>query len=260
MLRRITLRLAAAAMAMLPLVAGAQLRKLKVIREDGGPIAFANVVVEGGVNQITNDSGEVSFGAGQRATYTVRVMRIGYSPWFGKLELPDTAVTLRVTLPFLTQVLKKVVVADTAHTNISLTMRGFYDRWLMRQKGALSATFIGPEELESRHPSGLTSMMYGVSGLRIVRLGGAPYAMGYEGQCGMAVLLDGIQQGGGGAPSIMGAKAQRNQAPVNLDAIVDANDVAAVEVYARGGNVPSSLHANDSACGVIAIWTGSRKR
>jgi hypothetical protein len=260
MLRRTAFRLAAASVAMFPLVAGAQLRKLKVVREDGGPIAFANVVVAGGVTQITNDSGEVSFGAGQRATYSVRVMRIGYGPWFGKLELPDTAVTLRVTLPFVTQVLKKVVVADTSHTNVGLTMQGFYDRWLMRQKGALSATFIGPEELESRHPTFLTSMMYGVSGLRIVRLGGAPYAMGYEGQCGMAVLLDGIQQGGGGAPNPMGAKGVGNKPPVNLDAIVDANNVAAIEVYARGGNVPTSLHANDSACGVIAIWTGSRKR
>jgi len=36
------------------------------------------------------------------------------------------------------------------------------------------------------------------------------------------------------------------------------NDVMAIEVYERGGNMPISLQVNDTKCGVIALWTGSR--
>jgi len=46
---------------------------------------------------------------------------------------------------------------------------------------------------------------------------------------------------------------------VNVNEYVDPSDVAAIEIYARGGNMPISLQTNDSACGVIAIWTGSRR-
>jgi hypothetical protein len=46
---------------------------------------------------------------------------------------------------------------------------------------------------------------------------------------------------------------------VDLNKYIDATDVAAIEVYVRGGNMPISLQADDNACGVIAIWTGARK-
>jgi hypothetical protein len=44
-----------------------------------------------------------------------------------------------------------------------------------------------------------------------------------------------------------------------VDALINVNDVMAIEVYARGGNVPISLQVNDTKCGVVAFWTGSRK-
>ena len=257
-MRRLALLLSALAAALAPLRSSAQERKLLVLREDGGPIEYANVIVEGGTNQITDQKGEVSFGVGKHATYTVRILRIGYGPWFGKLELPDTAATLKVTLPFTTQLLKKVLVVDTTHTIVGLQMQGFYDRWLMRQKGLLSATFIGPEEVESRHPSRVSDLLYGRLGVTIVSPNPTThYAMGYNKMCPMAIVVDGHEMGGGGAATIMG---NGNKAPVNLDQWLTGNDVAAIEIYTRGGNMPSSLHVNDSACGVIEIWTGSRKK
>ncbi|HEV8411680.1 MAG TPA: hypothetical protein VGQ30_14305 [Gemmatimonadaceae bacterium] len=266
---RFALLIAAASLATLPPAIYAQTRRLKVIREDGGPIEYANVAVEGGLNQITDDSGFVSFGAGKRTTYNVRVMRIGYAPWFGKLELPDTAATLLVTLPFSTQVLKKVVVTDTSHTHVGLTMKGFYDRWMMRQKGLLSAVFIGPEELEFRHPDKITNMLRGLNGVCvgpaiITHDGGKTtgwstqmYAFSsHSGEmipnqrcpmCPMAVVIDGQQQYPPAQPGV-----------VSIDRLLDANDVAGIEVYARAGNMPISLQVNDTKCGVIAFWTGSR--
>ena len=68
------------------------------------------------------------------------------------LRLPDTAATIIIApLPRLAQTLGGVQI--TAQATHSSQLQPFYDRWLMRQKGALSATFIGPEEIELRHPN-----------------------------------------------------------------------------------------------------------
>ena len=36
------------------------------------------------------------------------------------------------------------------------------------EKGTLSATFIGPEEIEKRHPSNTSDMLYGLNGVTMV--------------------------------------------------------------------------------------------
>jgi hypothetical protein len=51
----------------------------------------------------------------------------------------------------------------------------------------------------------------------------------------------------------------RNDLAVDLNQYVNAEDIVAIEVYARGANMPASLQVLDAACGVIAIWTGARR-
>ena len=75
----------------------------------------------------------------------------------------------------------------------------------------------------------------------------------------MAILIDGLQQ----LPDRVLDDSRQPPVWIDvvlLDKLINADDVAAIEVYSRGGNVPSSLHVNDSACGVVAFWTGSKKR
>ncbi|HEV8411935.1 MAG TPA: hypothetical protein VGQ30_15630, partial [Gemmatimonadaceae bacterium] len=115
-------------------VAGAQARKLKVIGPDSTPIMYAYVAVEGGDGKISDENGEVNLGVGKKQTLKVRVQRIGYQPWFGKIDLPDTAVTLLVQLPRLGQTLSTIKVQAPPETR-ALQLTGFYDRWMMRQKG-----------------------------------------------------------------------------------------------------------------------------
>src|ERR1017187_10094179 len=159
--------LAAAAAVATPSFARAQIRKLKVLSSDSQPIVYAFVTLDGGNGQITDDKGEISLGAGKARTLTVNVRRIGYQQWFGKLELPDTAAVLTVTLPRIAQTLGEVRVSGySSASTLSLPMKGFYDRWQMRQKGLLSATFIGPEEIEFRHPDKITNMLRGLNGDR----------------------------------------------------------------------------------------------
>lgn len=151
----------------LPASVLAQTTVLKVIGSDSVPVPFAWVSVEGGTANITDEKGTVSLGAIRHGTLTVEVRRIGYQPWFGKLEFPDTATTLTVTLPCLAQQLAGVTVTGEA-VKTQLELTGFYDRWFMRQKGTLSATFIGPEEIEKRHPSNTSDMLYGLNGVTMV--------------------------------------------------------------------------------------------
>jgi hypothetical protein len=245
----------------------AQTTVLKVIGSDTVPVPFAWVSVEGGTANITDEKGTVSLGAIRHKTLTVEVRRIGYQPWFGKLDFPDTAAVLTVTLPRLAQQLAGVTVTGQV-VKTQLELVGFYDRWMQRQKGTLSATFIGPEELEKRHPSRTTDMLYGLNGISIVRgSNGAMCARGNGGSCFMTVLIDGnvlrpsppTQCSGPSTLHIGSRSGPSSAAGPDINMYIDANEVAAIEVYARGGNMPISLQAADNACGVIAIWTGSRK-
>jgi hypothetical protein len=247
----------------LPAIVRAQARVIKVVSSDGQPIAYANVSIEGGITQVTDDKGLIPLGAGKQQSITVRVQRIGFTPWFGKVELPDTAATVAITLPRLAQKLSTVTVSGAADVKPALALTGFYDRWLMRQKGLLSAVFISPEELEFRHPDKITGMLYGLNGVRISQAcitppvmsrsgGGRPSCVmgpvAFSAGCAMQVIIDGMQQ----RPVGKGAN-------IAIDDLLDAYDVAAIEVYNRGGNMPSSLHANDALCGVLVFWSGSRK-
>jgi Carboxypeptidase regulatory-like domain len=244
-------------------------RTLRVVSADGQPVVYANVSVEGGTTLITDQKGEVGLGVGQHQSLTVRVRRIGFTPWFGKVDFPDTSSVLTVTLAHVAQQLGEVRVTGQKNPS-SPFVQGFYDRWMQRQKGLLSATFIGPEELEFRHPGKITNMLRGLNGVcigpavitndggRTKGLSSQVYAFSsHSGSlepnegcpiCPMAIVIDGQQQYPPSSPGV-----------VSIDAILNASDVMAIEVYERGGNMPISLQVNDTKCGVIAFWTGSRR-
>ena len=219
----------------------------------GDAYQFEFVSLDGGTVRITNEKGELNLGPGSRRKVSMRVARIGFAPWFGVVDLP-VAATLTVTLPQIAQLLTPVTVTGGAggpQTKASLPLAGFYDRWMMRQKGALTGVFFGPEEIEFRHPIKVSRMLAGLNGIRLIcdMSGDCSIQSTNPGgllpgtACPLAVVLDGTQ--------IYGA--------VNVDQLINVNDVMAIEVYERGGNVPIGLQVNDTKCGVVAFWTGSRR-
>jgi hypothetical protein len=251
---------------------------LRVIGTDSLPVPLAWVTVQGGSGNVTDERGRIRLGGGKRKTLTVEVRRIGYQPWFGKLDVPDTAAVLTVMITRISQSLAAVTVTDTSGVHAAPNLRGFYDRWFMRQKGSLSATFIGPEEIDKRHPSRTTDMLNGVLGvsLKVIQPQGILIAENASGTCFMTIMLDGqvvcpprgchtseitsqnaMQLGPPPAPT--SASPTVDQATVDLNQVIDVNTIAAIEVYARGGNMPISLQPSDNACGVLAFWTGSRR-
>jgi hypothetical protein len=216
---------------------------------------YANVTLEGATARITDEKGEINLGPGARKKFAVRVARIGFAPWFGVVDLPANA-TMTVTLPQTAQLLAPVSVSSGATggpktTNVPLPLAGFYDRWMMRQKGTVTGVFIGPEEMEFRHPVKVSRMLAGLNGIRLIcdMSGDCSIQSTNPGgilpgtACPLAIVLDGTQIYG----------------QVNVDALINVNDVMAIEVYERGGNVPIGLQVNDTKCGVVAFWTGRRK-
>jgi hypothetical protein len=257
---RRSLRFLAAA-SLVATAAHAQERIIRVVSTDSQPIAYAFVQANGGHAQLSDEDGRVSMGAGKKLTLTVEVRRIGFTPYYGKIDLPDTAVTIPVVLAAIGQQLGSIKVTANKSKS-SLELSGFYRRWLDGQKGVTSAMFIGPEEIEKRNASRLSTLLGGVNGISIIRTsnGNSVVVSGAGGSCPLAIIIDGRQVCPGGGCNFQDySHGVTDVNAVLIDQVIDVNSVAGVEVYRRGGNMPSDFHV-DGECGALALWTGTRKR
>jgi hypothetical protein len=260
--------------------AGAQQRVIRVMGDDGQPVAYANVTIAGERPRITNEKGEIEVGSSPRPEFTVDVRRLGYEAWFGKLALSDTATSALVTLHRISRRLFKVTITDSSR-GISANLRGFYERMLARQRGVGSGIYLTPEEVDKRSAVAASALLNGLNGVSLVRTAtGKTVAMSSGGTCQMTVLIDGRRAcpdngctGGSspppppdnsGGPPRRGSRATPPPPPrddefVLLDNLVGVSEIAAIELYPRGASIPSSLPTPDASCGLIAFWTGGRK-
>jgi hypothetical protein len=229
---------------------GSRRYRLRVLSEQGDPIAYANVSLDGGAVHTTNEFGELGLGATMPEPTTATVRRIGFEPWTGRAKFSDSMTVITIPLKRTAQLLGTVRVGAQREAS-SPFLKGFYDRWEQAQKGALSGTFIGPEEIEFRHPSKVTRMLQGLNGVRLI--------CDPHGDCAVQASHPGAIHIGDGCPMAIALDGQQLYGQVNIDQMINANDVMAIEVYPRGGNTPISLQLNDTKCGLVAFWTGSRR-
>ncbi len=257
-----------------------QQRTIRVIGDDGQPVAYANITLTGERLRITNEKGEVELGASALGTLTVDVRRLGYEPWYGDLTFGDSATIGRVTLKRIARRIFTVTITDSSG-GVPAYLRGFYERMLARQRGIGSGIYMTPEEVDKRAANMATALLQGVNGISLHHTAnGKIIAMNADGTCQMTVLIDGRRvcpvggcdigasnsSGGSGGS---GASRGRSRNPgvsqpkedqfVLLDAVINPNEVAAIEVYPRGATIPPSLPTVDASCGLIALWTGGRK-
>ena len=122
----------------------------------------------GGHALLTDENGRVSMGAGKKQTFTIEVRRIGFTPFFGKIDFPDTA-RHHPGRADRRRAAARLREGRRPKGQSSLELNGFYRRWLNGQKGVTSAVFIGPEEIEKRNPSRVSNLLSGVSGVSISR-------------------------------------------------------------------------------------------
>jgi hypothetical protein len=259
----------------------AQQRTIRVIGDDGQPVAYANVTLTGERPRITNEKGEVELGAGALGTLTVDVRRLGYEPWYGELTLGDTARIGRVTLKRIARRIFTVTITDSSG-GVPAYLRGFYERMLARQHGIGSGIYMTPEEVDKRAVNMSTALLQGVNGVSLHHTAsGKIIAMNSDATCQMTVLIDGrrvcpvggcdigASSSASGTPGGPGAGRGRSRnlsvsqpkddQYVLLDVLLNPSEVAAVEVYPRGATIPPSLPTVDASCGLIAFWTGGRK-
>lgn len=255
----------------------AQQRVIRVMGDDGLPVAFANVTLDGERPRITDEKGVVEAGASPRPKLTLDVRRLGYEPWYGTLSLADTSTVAVVTLHRLSRRMFTVTVTDSSR-GVPSYLRGFYERMLARQRGIGNGVFLTPEEVEKHNANMASALLQGLNGVSLQRTAtGKTVAMSAGGTCQMTVLIDGRRvcpdagcDGGIARDQPPAASSRRTRAVaiapaprddqfVLLDNLVGGNEVAAVEVYPRGASIPPSLPTTDASCGLVAFWTGGRR-
>jgi hypothetical protein len=252
--------LAALLHAPVPLAAQDARTVVRVMDAETKPIPYALVTLRDGVSRVADDSGMVVFGEAPKDSVRFMVRRIGYDPFSGWVRRSDVTGEYAVALRILPRSIQKVQV--TARPNTPLGRSGFYDRVQRVQNGAYSARMITPEELESRNPLKLSHMLAGENFVKVQRhVNGGAMLLGRGAMCAMTIVLDGMRVTG----TLEELFENTNPPPIStlmsIDDLVQAPSVAAIEVYASANSIPAELQraAGNTRCGIVAIWTGSRR-
>jgi hypothetical protein len=259
-----TLMLAAAA-AVLPAVAAAQEGKSTVIRVtdvQGQAIPFAFVQIERGASRVADDSGRAVFNMTPPDSLRLQVRRMGFNPYIGWAKRVEGSTEFLADLIPLPRALNAVTVEGRRDT--PLARRGFYDRMERAERGAVSARFITPEELDMRNPITVTQMLAGDRHVRVTPTGDRKQVLmsARNPNCAFSILLDGARVTG----TVEEAIGFGNRPPMSMlqsiDEVIGIQSVAAIEIYASTLQAPVELQravGNTQACGIVALWTGSRR-
>jgi hypothetical protein len=207
----------------------------------GNPVAGARVVVLGTARENTSgNTGQVTLSALPEGSYTLETRALGYLPLRTVVDLENgTPAEAELTLAALPAAVD--------------TMRVRADRMAVplaefeRRRKLGFGHFLDEAQITARAPNIVADVfrqtpgvvtMPGQFGRDRVLLRGT----GMTGDCPPAVFLNGLL-----IPNEDG----------DLDAIVNARDVRAVEVYARTASVPLQFQTRNG-CGSVVIWTGAR--
>lgn len=131
--------------------------------------------------------------------------------------------------------------SSVPRTDVLLTV-GFYER---RRAGA--GYFLTREQFSRSSPHSASSVLMMIPVLRATIRGGRRIIELRRGRaslsldCTPSVLVDGNQVGSTGE--------------IDVDATVPVMEIAGIEVYTGGSQVPARFGATGTACGLIAIWT-----
>lgn len=236
----------------------------------GRAIPYAQVTLASGASRVADDTGRAVFKSARSDSIRVLVRRIGFQALSGWLHDSGGGRYAAILTP-LPQNLARVDIFDR---NTALARRGFYDRMERVRRGATSAWFMTPEEIELRNPGRVSHLVGGQQYIKLQWYSGRPVLTGRSGSCQIMVLLDGVRltgmleeaytpdgqreiaRLGGGERGYSQFMAQR----MSIDDVVNIMSVQAVEVYANAASAPVELQraAGSSPCGIIAIWTGGR--
>jgi hypothetical protein len=219
----------------------------RVAGATGRPISGARVTVWGtGIEATTSADGEFTLGNLPLGTHTLEARAVGFAPARQPVDiLQGRADAAEVELTNLAITLDTIkVTAQRIYTSRRLAD---FERRMHMGLGR----FFDEKEIERRNPMFLTDLLRTIPGVQVVpsQFGGDDVLMRGglglgSGLCRPTLLID-------------GARVVNDPAfPVN--ALVGANQIRAVEVYARSSQVPAEFQSMDG-CGAIVVWTGGRR-
>jgi hypothetical protein len=183
----------------------------------------------------------------------VAVRRIGFLPDKFRVEPGATDTTINTSLQQLAVLMNTQVIRAREQVR-TLEMRGYYDRMLEKERGALVGEFITPEEIEMRNPQRVTQLLEQRRGIRVERMGRCQiidecYRVMGQGSCAATIYLDGQRLN-----SLAAAAGDPSSAPV-VDGLIPVTGVSAIEVYPRGSSAPAKYQSLGGTCAVVLIWT-----
>ena len=187
----------------------------------------------------TDSTGRFDIPVEPKSSLVLQVTALGYDPYTIRLQssMPPFAVRMKAA-----PVSVEGVTATAERRDPQLDLTGFYHR-----KRAEIGTFITPEEIRKRDPRRISDLFHTVAGARIVQRGAGfevvsrRFSSGQRATCLPAIYLDNMLVGRG-----------------NLDNIVPAEDLLAVEAYMSAARIPPQYGGSNAACGVILLWTRFR--
>jgi hypothetical protein len=250
-----------------------------VVRDASGiPVSFAFVQLRAGASRVASDSGIATFSVTPEDSLRFVARRMGYAPFDRWVRRDPASGEYAITLEVLPRTLAAVDVRERANTPLART--GFYDRALRVRKGAITARFLTPEELDLRNPAKISHVLAGENFVKVQYHNGKPLLTGRARNCPMTVVLDGrrvrdladevySREGQEEIEDMVRTRRMTRAAATDeyvrtrpsVDEFITAMSVAAVEMYGSAAAVPAELQQQmgSDACGLIALWTGSRQ-
>jgi hypothetical protein len=214
------------------------------------PLAGAEVrIVELQRATRSGETGAFEIGDLPAGVYTIAVRMVGYQPREVRvaftagnvLERDFPLVRIATTLP--------TVPVRASADPVVVTLADFE-----RRRSTSIGHFMTPEQLEKVKNRKMQDVLRAIPGIKIMRdtRSGAYWAISGRGsmsfrngaRCFVSVYFD-------GQPIFT---AGRGQEPPDLDKIF-VLELAAIEFYAGGAQIPIELNATGTACGVLVLWS-----
>jgi hypothetical protein len=209
-----------------------------VLAADGGrPLPGAQVSVLHGVPTRADANGEWTLTGAPSGTRVLEVRATGYYPVLRVVDIADGTRPVRVTMSRLAAMLDTLRV--TARSGGRAARAGFDER--RRSLGV--GRFITAEDIARRHALVISDVLDRVPGLARAQGadGGEVLLMrsAFGDSCAPTVYIDGLMM--------------RALAGADIDVLVRAEDVGAIEVYSES-QVPPQFQDPLSGCGSIVLW------
>lgn len=197
----------------------------------GAPIANARVL-DGTTQELarTDAAGAFMLGALVAGQQELEVRAVGYAPQrFAVQVRPQETLIVDVDLDPLAP--RMTTVTATARRTIA----GFHER-----RGSGTGQYLDADDIAKRQPTAVADVLLRMQGVIVTPRTSfsSRIFVRSERRCEPAVYIDGVE---------LPSKTR------DLDAFVDVDDIAALEIYIKAGEVPLEF-PGDPFCGSLLIW------